>query len=68
MKSYRGKFKGYLGNLSRRVPSPGGGSAVSLVFCLGVSLIVKAVNYFFSKELKGQGGGAKNKRWEKALG
>jgi len=45
MKCYKNKFKGYLEGLAARQPAPGGGSAVCLVFCFGVSLIEKAVNY-----------------------
>lgn len=45
MNGYRSNFKGYLKSLAKRKPCPGGGSAVSLVFCLGVSLIEKAINY-----------------------
>lgn len=49
-KNYRTKFKGYLDDLSEKKPSPGGGSAVCLSFCLGVSLIEKAVNYSLKKD------------------
>jgi len=45
MKSYKAKFKVYLDDLAKRKPSPGGGSAVCLSFCLGLSLIEKAINY-----------------------
>jgi formiminotetrahydrofolate cyclodeaminase len=45
MKQYRKKFKVYLDDLGKRKPSPGGGSAVCLVFCAGVSLMEKAINY-----------------------
>ncbi len=43
-------FKDYLDDLSRRTPSPGGGSAASLVFSLGVSLIEMAVNFSINTE------------------
>jgi formiminotetrahydrofolate cyclodeaminase len=39
------KFKGYLEDLAKKAPSPGGGSAVCLVLCLGVSLLEKAIRY-----------------------
>ncbi|MBP7088750.1 MAG: cyclodeaminase/cyclohydrolase family protein [Candidatus Omnitrophica bacterium] len=45
MKNYRFCFKSYLGDLSKKNPSLGGGSAICLVFCLGISLIDKAINY-----------------------
>ncbi|MCF7908842.1 MAG: cyclodeaminase/cyclohydrolase family protein [Candidatus Omnitrophica bacterium] len=54
MKTYRAKFKTYLNDLGKRKPSPGGGSAVSLAFCLGVSLIEKAINYSDPKKFKKQ--------------
>ena len=54
MKNYRKNFKIYLDDLGKRKPSPGGGSAVSLAFCLGVSLIEKAVNYSDTKKFKKQ--------------
>ena len=50
MSEYQLKFKAYLKSLGSRVPSPGGGSALALVFCLGVSLVEKALN--FSLKLK----------------
>ncbi|MCM8827232.1 MAG: cyclodeaminase/cyclohydrolase family protein [Candidatus Omnitrophica bacterium] len=46
---YRDKFKQFLRDLSKASPSPGGGSASALVFCLGVSLIVMAINFSFDK-------------------
>lgn len=48
-KNYHIKFKSYLDDLSKKRPSPGGGSAVCLSFCLGVSLIEKAINYSLNK-------------------
>ena len=45
MKCYRGQFKSYLDELGKKVPAPGGGSAVALILCLGVSLIEKSINY-----------------------
>ena len=45
MNSYRKDFKKYVDDLSRRKPSPGGGSAICLTFCLGTSLMRKAINY-----------------------
>jgi len=56
MKYYRTSFKKYLDDLGKRKPSPGGGSAVCLVFCIGISLIEKAINFSspakFKNELK----------------
>ena len=49
MKNYRKNFKSYFKDLSRRKPSPGGGSVACLSFCLGVSLLEKAVNYSLPK-------------------
>ena len=45
MKRYKSNFKNYIQDLGKREPSPGGGSAVCVSFCMGVSLIEKAVNY-----------------------
>ncbi|MCK5288112.1 MAG: cyclodeaminase/cyclohydrolase family protein [Candidatus Omnitrophica bacterium] len=45
MKKYKSNFKDYIQDLGKREPSPGGGSAVCVAFCMGVSLIEKAVNY-----------------------
>ena len=45
MKNYRKDFRVYLADLARRRPSPGGGSAVCLIFCLGISLMEKSINY-----------------------
>lgn len=50
--NYRKSFKRYLDDLGRKKPSPGGGSAVSLSFCLGVSLVEKALNYSLDKDNK----------------
>ena len=56
MKSYRSSFKKYLDDLGKPKPSPGGGSAVALIFCTGLSLIEKAINFSsptkFKKQLK----------------
>ncbi len=49
MKKYRLNFKTYLNDLAKKNPSPGGGSAVCLAFCLGLSLIEKAINYSSGK-------------------
>jgi len=54
MKGYRKNFKAYLDDLGRRAPSPGGGSAICLVFCMGSSLIEKAINYSLLVKLKGR--------------
>lgn len=45
MKQYAGRFTTYLTDLAAKKPAPGGGSVICLAFCLGVSLIEKAVNY-----------------------
>lgn len=45
MKSYRSDFKRYLADLGMKKPSPGGGSAVCIISCLGFSLIEKALRY-----------------------
>ena len=50
MKSYGPKFKAYLSDLGKRIPAPGGGSAICLSFCLGVSLIEKTIQYSFNKK------------------
>lgn len=56
MKCYRSGFKKYLDDLGKRKPAPGGGSAVALIFCTGISLIEKAIRYSsldkFKKQLK----------------
>ena len=56
MKYYRTSFKKYLDDLGKPQPSPGGGSAVALIFCTGLSLIEKAINFSspakFKKQLK----------------
>jgi len=49
---YRKIFKGYLNDLSRKKPSPGGGSAAALALCVGISLIQKAIVYSSGKNLK----------------
>lgn len=50
MKDYRTKFKEYLDDLGARQPSPGGGSAVCVVFCIGLSLIEMAMRYSEKQE------------------
>ena len=50
MKTYRRSFKNYLDGLSRRQPSPGGGSVVCLLFCQGTSLLEKALQYSQTKK------------------
>ena len=54
--NYRTSFKKYLDDLGKPKPSPGGGSAVALIFCTGLSLIEKAINFSspdkFKKQLK----------------
>lgn len=47
--SYRKLFKRYLDDLSKKSSAPGGGSAASLVFSLGVSLMEMAVNFSINK-------------------
>jgi formiminotetrahydrofolate cyclodeaminase len=49
MKNYRYQFREYLDDLAARQPSPGGGSAVSLIFCIGMSLIEMALQYSANK-------------------
>lgn len=48
--NYRKDFSKYLRDLGRRIPAPGGGSAVCLSFCLGLSLIEKALRYSLPKD------------------
>ena len=67
MNNYRDKFKDYLDDLSKRKPSPGGGSALCLAFCAGVSLIEKAVNYSFIEKSGQCLDNAANKKLEKQL-
>ncbi len=45
MNNYASSFKKYLKDLGKKEPAPGGGSAISLLFCLGTALIEKAINY-----------------------
>jgi formiminotetrahydrofolate cyclodeaminase len=45
MTKYNKLFREYLDNVAKRQPSPGGGSVIALMFCQGVSLIEKALNY-----------------------
>ena len=54
MKSYRSSFKKYLDDLGKPKPAPGGGSAVALIFCTGISLIEKAINFSSPEEFKKQ--------------
>ena len=67
MKSYRKDFKAYLNDLAKRKPSPGGGSAVCLTFCMGVSLIAKAINYSLIPTPKTAKDKAKNKKLKATL-
>jgi hypothetical protein len=46
---YQKNLKKYLNDLSAKKPSPGGGSAAALSFCLGIALIEKAMNYSSEK-------------------
>lgn len=52
MKSYGSKFKSYIGDLRKRIPAPGGGSVACLSFCLGISLIEKAIQYSLKNNTK----------------
>ena len=52
--NYRTGFKKYLDDLGKRKPSPGGGSAVALIFCTGLSLIEKAINFSSPAKFKNQ--------------
>jgi formiminotetrahydrofolate cyclodeaminase len=45
MRNYSSRFRSYLYDLAKRRPAPGGGSVIVLAFCLGLSLIEKALNY-----------------------
>ena len=45
MSNYRVNFKRYLDDLKSPTPALGGGSVVALSFCLGISLLEKAINY-----------------------
>jgi len=67
MKNYRKNFKSYFSDLAKLKPSPGGGSAICLSFCLSVALIEKAVNYSISTRLKTAKDKAKNKRLKSGL-
>jgi len=64
MDKYADSFENYLNDLGKKKPAPGGGSAISLLFCLGTALIEKAVNYsvFTQKELKAHLTALKNSR------
>ena len=50
--SYHRLFEGYINDLSKKSSAPGGGSAASLVFVLGVSLMEMAVNFSINKDNK----------------
>ncbi|MFH1503991.1 MAG: cyclodeaminase/cyclohydrolase family protein [Candidatus Omnitrophota bacterium] len=67
MKHYKDNFKGYLQDLGDRKPAPGGGSAVCLVFCLGVGLVAKAVKYSISLKSKDTCQLTNNKELKKSL-
>lgn len=67
MKTYRKDFKNYLSDLARRQPSPGGGSAVCLILCLGISLIEKAANYSLAIKPRNSPQIRKNKEIRRAL-
>ncbi|MBN3039583.1 MAG: cyclodeaminase/cyclohydrolase family protein [Candidatus Omnitrophica bacterium] len=45
MKTYYKGLKPFLDDLAGRKPSPGGGSAAAFLFCLGLSLIDKSLNF-----------------------
>ena len=45
MKEYRREFKGYLEDIAKKTPHPGGGSCAALNFCMGISLIRMALTY-----------------------
>jgi formiminotetrahydrofolate cyclodeaminase len=67
MKSYRKNFENYLNDLKKREPAPGGGSAVCLIFCTGLSLIEKAINYSLVPTTKNLSDKKKNKKLKTAL-
>ena len=67
MKTYRKDFKNYLSDFARRQPSPGGGSAVCLILCLGISLIEKAANYSLVLKPANPAQKTKNKQLNKGL-
>ncbi|UCG35041.1 MAG: cyclodeaminase/cyclohydrolase family protein [Candidatus Omnitrophota bacterium] len=52
MKTYKTEFKGYLDDLAKKAPTPGGGSAVCVVFCIAVSLMEMAIQYSLGKNKK----------------
>jgi len=52
MKVYKTKFKGYLDDLAKKAPTPGGGSALCVVFCIAASLMEMALNYSVGKNKK----------------
>ena len=45
MKAYTKRITAYAEALSAREPAPGGGSAVCAVFCIGVALIEKSIQF-----------------------
>ncbi len=49
---YKGLFTQYINDLAQKTPTPGGGSAGSLIFCIGVSLIQMAVNFSITRKNK----------------
>ncbi|MCP4652233.1 MAG: cyclodeaminase/cyclohydrolase family protein [Candidatus Omnitrophica bacterium] len=50
MKNNRAKFKSYFNDLGKKTASPGGGSAVCVIFSLGVALIEMAMQYSLKKK------------------
>lgn len=52
---YKKQFSRYLNDLGAKSPTPGGGSAANLVFCLGVSLMEMAVNFSINNNRKLKG-------------
>ncbi len=49
MKQYRSLLKGYINDLAKKTTAPGGGSAASLIFCVGASLIEMAIAFSLNK-------------------
>lgn len=49
MSSYSNRFRDYINDLAKRQPAPGGGSVLSLAFCIGNSLIEKSLLYSYAK-------------------
>jgi len=64
---YRQSFRKYLDDLGKRKPSPGGGSAVCLVFCAGISLMEKAINYSLPLTLKNSSAKLRKGKLKKGL-